>query len=359
VRRTSVLNAAAGIGSILLWYVLPATLLAAVLASAIGDGSFAVDHHVNYWQAGRDVLAGDSPYLATEREIAEGDAFAYPAVAATLFAVIALAPQAVGDVLAVAVAVGAVVVALRAFDVRDPRVYGAVFLWPPVLVMVQTGNITSILVGGVAVVWSRRDHPAVAGALLGLLIAVKLLLWPLVVWLVATRRYRAAVISGATAAVLSAAAWSLIGWNELHAYRDLAGRILDVWEIEAYSVAALGLRAGIDAVTVNVGLAGVAVLACGACLISSRRLGDRGLYIAAVAIALLLSPVAWMHYFALLIAVVALIRKHLGWIWLVPVLMWAGPGQHPDGMQITIVVLVCAATCTAALVRAAPEAAPA
>ena len=54
------------------------------------------------------------------------------------------------------------------------------------------GNITILLVLLVALAWRYRDRARIAGLALGAAIAAKLFVWPLVVWLLLTRRYRAA-----------------------------------------------------------------------------------------------------------------------------------------------------------------------
>ena len=47
----------------------------------------------------------------------------------------------------------------------------------------------------------------------------------------------------------------------------------------------------------------------------------------AIAAALALSPIVWLHYFALLLVVVALARPVLGFLWFVPLAMIVTPGS--------------------------------
>ena len=83
---------------------------------------------------------------------------------------------------------GAVLATLRALDVRDWRCYGVVFLWPPVLSAIQTGNVTLLLGLCAALVWRFRASVVLPAALVGVTLAAKFFLWPLAVWLAATRR---------------------------------------------------------------------------------------------------------------------------------------------------------------------------
>ena len=54
------------------------------------------------------------------------------------------------------------------------------------------GNLTILLVLLVALAWRYRDEARLAGLALGVAVAAKLFVWPLVVWLLLTRRFRAA-----------------------------------------------------------------------------------------------------------------------------------------------------------------------
>src|SRR5919202_1824541 len=93
--------------------------------------------------AGRDVLAGRSPFPpATRAALAGGTAFVYPPLAAFLVAPFALVPLGAADWLFTGMLVLAVLATLRVCGVRDWRVYGAAFLWPPVFSSIQAGTLS-------------------------------------------------------------------------------------------------------------------------------------------------------------------------------------------------------------------------
>ena len=54
------------------------------------------------------------------------------------------------------------------------------------------GNLTVLLVLPLALAWRYRDRARVVGLAVGVAVAAKLFVWPLVVWLLLTRRFRAA-----------------------------------------------------------------------------------------------------------------------------------------------------------------------
>ena len=66
--------------------------------------------------------------------------------------------------------------------------------------------------------------------------------------------------------------------------------------------------------------------------------------------ALALSPLVWLHYFALLLVVVALARPALGLVWLVPLLMVGSPGTGtPTTTEAAVALLAAALTLGLAL----------
>ena len=77
----------------------------------------------------------------------------------------------------------------------------------------------------------------VVGLAVGAGIAAKLFLWPLLVWLLLTRRFRAAAIGAASSLVLVAGAWAVVGFQGLTQYPALLRAVQDVYAIRSYSLA--------------------------------------------------------------------------------------------------------------------------
>ena len=57
------------------------------------------------------------------------------------------------------------------------------------------------------------------------------------------------------------------------------------------------------------------------------------------------TPIVWLHYFALLLVVVAVSRQSLGVIWFVPLLMVVTPGSgHPTPFQTAWTLMIALVT---------------
>src|SRR5438046_130563 len=81
------------------------------------------------------------------------------------------------------------------------------------------------VVVGLAVVWRYRDRRAVAALVPGLVVALKIFFWPLLIWLVATRRYRTAAFAALASVVLVVVPWAGIGFAGLRGYPHLLSTV--------------------------------------------------------------------------------------------------------------------------------------
>jgi hypothetical protein len=72
-----------------------------------------------------------------------------------------------------------------------------------------------------------------------------------------------------------------------------------------------------------------------------------------VATCLLATPIIWLHYFALLLVPLALVRPRLAPIWFAPLLLLAFPASEPRPWQI-VATLVLGGVLTAVAMKQAP-----
>lgn len=325
--------------------VLPCFGTLLLLAFSYADGSLAVDFHNHIADAGRAVLSGKSPFPALDDPaIAAGAAYAYPPFAAFVISPVSLLPQPVGDWVFPLVLAAALVGALRIVGVRDWRVYGAAFLWAPVFSAIQTGNLTLLLALGTAVAWRLRDRPHAGAVAVGATAAGKLILWPLVVWALATRGVARAVLAASVAGGLLLASWAAIGFAGLGGYPALLDVMDRTFGPNSFTVCGLVVQAGGDTTTGRVATLLLGALLLIGVVISGRRGDERSSFTLAIAAALALSPIVWLHYAALLVVPLAIARPRFSAAWLVPLPLWFVPADSlARSPWLTMLVL---AACT-------------
>jgi hypothetical protein len=312
-----------------------------------------------FWESGRAVLHGHSPYPSALPSVATPATFrpfVYPVPAAVAMVPLAALPLAIAEALWVIASLAAVAGAIWLVGVRDWRCYGVAFMWPSVWSGLVNGSATLILAFACAALWRFRSKPFVAGALVAILVVFKLYLWPLAVWLLATRRVRASMIAFVATGAAMLGGWGLIGFAGFSGYPRLLSRLTTLVADESYSPYAFArsLGLGMDAARLAAMILGGALLA--AVVVWSRgRHGDKIGFVLAVAASLTLAPIVWPHYWALLCVIVALASRELDVGWLLPLAGWfvstAWSGSSP--LQIGLGLLVYGLTIAWAVRRIA------
>jgi alpha-1,2-mannosyltransferase len=345
------------VGSLALFGVLPLFALGVVVTDLAGGGG-GWPFREAFLSAADAVVNGESPYPGLDDpSLAKGTAYVYPPVAAQLLAAFTLVSESVAVVGFALVLVAAVVATLLVLDVRDWRCYGLALLWPPVLSAVHVENVTILMGLAAALVWRFHDRMA-GGASLGVSIALKPLLWPLGPWLVATRSFVALAWAGGVASLLLLASWIGIAFTGLVEYQELLRRLSDLMDEWGYSVYALAVDLGAGHTLARVVWLVVAIGLLVSSFALTRRGDRRRGFMLAVAAVIACSPVVWLHYFALLVVVVAVAQPTLGIAWLAPFLMF-GAQEVGNGTQFqTALTLVAAALTVAVALRVAPRAEP-
>jgi hypothetical protein len=232
-------------------------------------------------------------------------------------------PWGVGLALWLAILSAALVGALYVLGVRDVRCYALALLSVPAINGLSWGNATLFLVLLVALAWRLRDRPLPSGLIVGLAIASKLFLWPLVLWLLGTRRYGAAATALATTLVGIFGSWAIIGFDGLKTYPDLLRLAEDIYAVHGYSVATMASALGVatEAATWLALLLG-ATLAAAAFLIGRTSRDEFSLSMAVVA-AILGSPILWEYYYVLIFVPLAILSPRFSTLWLIPAAFYA------------------------------------
>jgi Glycosyltransferase family 87 len=292
------------------------------------DGGFLFDLHV-MWKAGHDVVTGHSPYP-----------FVYPAPAAFLMAPFGAMPWSVAVVVFMLTQIAALVFALRLLGVRDWRCHALALAALPMASSIMIGTLSPFMALGAAAAWRYRDRRWVAATAIVAVVVTKIFLWPLVVWLVATRRIRTAVTTVGLGIATLVVSWGALGFAGLTKYPHVLGRTANIVEDESYSPLALFRLLGLSTGSARAAVLALAVLGLAAIFALARgRDGQRRSFVLALGVGLLASPIVWTHYLVVLVVAIALYRPRLGAAWLVPLVYWYLPGQQNHGSIWNFVLL--------------------
>lgn len=337
------------VGPIAAFGLLPAACLIELLFSELHAGIVAYDFREALLPAAKAVLHGMSPYgETTSRTLHNGTAFVYPPVVAYLFAPLALLRPLGAEIAASAVCLASALAALKVLGVRDWRCYGCALLWAPVLYTIHLGAVSTMLTLGVAIAWRYRRSALIAGAAVGLVIAMKLFLFPLLLWLLAARRPRAAAVAAASTVAFIVVPWAAIGFAGLTTYPHVLRVLSGIEASEGYTIPAAAAKLG-GSWAFGEALCVLAAVACAAAVLIAGRAGnERAALTFSLGMALLLSPIVWLHYFALLLVVVALYLPRLHPLWLLPIALFAfpiTPGAAP-GWEVAAALLFVVACVT-------------
>jgi hypothetical protein len=325
----------------LLLLLLPPVLFGMVVFGATRSHALGFDFRGTLWDPGKAILHGHTPYPPPHPDaLRTGNPAVYPPAVMLLFAPLTLLPWSLGLTIWIAASVLAVAAALWLLGVRDWRVYAVAFLGDAFLTGMSYSNLTLLLLLGLAAAWRWRDRPLVAGPLVAALVVAKIFLWPLIVWLAVTRRWRAAVSAVVLTVLVAVASWAVIGFDGFRTYPKLLRALNDVYASHSLSVASLGQALGLGAggaqalaLVLCVGL-----LAFGA-LNARRPDGDRLMLTAAVLGSIVATPIVWIYYFLFLLVPLALYRRRLSaawwWVsagcWLVVQVQQATADKAPTG----------------------------
>lgn len=265
-----------------------------------------------FLHAARAVSSGITPYTDPASPLLwSGHAFVYPYLTAWPFLPLAELPAVLASAVYYVLGVLAVATAVRLAVGRGggPVPYVVALTLEPAVRALQLGTLNSLLLLGLAVAWRFRRQPVVVVTALVAAVVAKLFLLPMLVWLVLTGRGRQA----AAAAGLSAAA-VLVGCTLAH--YDLATFVRMLSTLSAHeavhssSVQAHLQRLGAPGgVALGVTLALAAVLIAAGRLLALRTGREAYTFSACLVASLVLSPIVWGHYFALLV----IIPLILGW----------------------------------------------
>ena len=316
--------------------ILAAAYAVVVYATIIGNhraGAGAPQDLDTFLRAAGNLLHGDSPYAyAADRT------FAYPPIAAWLFAPLHPLSSSTAAIVWLVVSLALVALALWLLDLRDWRCYALAFVFLFTRSSVHLGTIEPLLLLAVAAAWRWRDDVFGNAGAVAAAVVLKLFLWPLFVWQAITGRVRSAVLAVSAALALACVGWAAIGFAGLGDYPGLLRRLAHDESSSSYAVVALGVRAHLPLLAARIVavLVTLALLAAAVWTARDKRLTPRERDVTTLTIVLAAalggSPIVWVHYFLLLLVPLALVRPRLSPLWFVPLLFQPlGESAWPAG----------------------------
>ncbi|MGA9857243.1 MAG: glycosyltransferase family 87 protein [Solirubrobacteraceae bacterium] len=245
----------------------------------------------------------------------------YPALSNVAVVPLALLPFGSAAALFTLLSAAAMVTGVWLLGVRDPRcLIISLFSWP-FLFGAFLGAVGPFLLLGAAVVWHWRERAWPCALALAAIVAAKIFPWPLGVWLLMRRRYRAAALSVVACLVITVAAWATIGFAGMAQYPQMLANMSFIQEGRAVSLVTVMLIAGIPSGVAHI----CAFVVAGLILLAAWRLssgpdGDRRAFGLVVIAALTATPIVWEHYMVLLFIPIALAAPRLSGLWMLPLL---------------------------------------
>jgi len=263
--------------------------------------------------------------------LAHATQLVYPPLVAYLFTPFAVLPYSVAGPGYFVLLLASLALTLRLLGVRDWRCFAAVLLWYPVAGCLGTGAISPLLAVLLAIAWRWRHRAGIPAVAIAMACVAKLFLGPLVLWLIATRRWRETGLTVAVAAAMFLAPFASLGTGVLHGYPKLLRALDSTFGPRSFSAFTLfhSLGASTAVTRLLVVCLGVALASALFWLASRRR--DADAFTIAIAAALILSPIVWMHYYVLLMVPIAIARPKLSGLWFVPLLYWFSPRLESEG----------------------------
>jgi hypothetical protein len=321
------------------------------------------DFHGGLYNAGTAILHGLNPYhagfIAHQAAIMRAGGVAigetakhpfslpvYPAPINLLVTPLSLLPFWLAGTIYSLVSVAAMVLAIWWLEVRDWRCYALTLISFPFVFGMFLGAVGPFLVLGAAAAWRWRTRlwpPAIA---IASIVMAKIFPWPLAIWLLVTRRYRAFGLAVAIGVAVTLLAWAAIGFAGMLAYPQMLANVSFIQELRATSLVAILIAVGLSPLaSTALALTAGAGLLFEAWRAARRPDGDRRAFGLAIIATLIAAPIVWDHYLVLLFIPIALRSPKFSGLWFLPatapilvvvmaaIVPGSGSALHPDSLR--------------------------
>jgi alpha-1,2-mannosyltransferase len=307
-------------------------------------GSLAFDFRGAYLSGAQAIIDGQPLYPPLDGPaLASQTAYVYPPLLAYLMLPFTLLSESAAAVLAVLIVAALLVTTLALLGVRDVRCYAAMFLWAPTINALHMASASVLVALAAAVAWRYRATVWPLAAAIGLGIAIKIILWPLLVWTLVTRRLSPTVLAVVVGGGVTLVLWGALSFEGLDGYPAMVRRLSELEAEHSYSLVGALRSVGLADIASQAVAAVVGVALLGGCAAFARRGDDLRSFTLALAAALAFSPIVWLHYLVVLLVPLAIARPRFSAVWLLPLLLWLTPlNGNGEAIQPFLPALVAA-----------------
>lgn len=279
-----------------------------------------------FLRAGHSVLHGLQVYpRPSSPAVYSGSSFVYPYFAVLPFVALAATGSSAATTLFFLLSALAVLCACLAGAGGDPWRATLVLCTTFTIIGLQLGSLSPLLFAGSVLLWRLRDRPLALALVAGPLVASKLFLAPLLIWLLLARRYRAFASASAAVLLLLAISFTL-GPIGPAPYARLLSTLGSHAARSGFGLVGALMNAGLSAALAQACGAALAAGALGVAYMHHRRSRGRSeavLFCGALAASLVMTPVLWSHYLVLLAAGLLVLNTPRRWFVVLALCSWA------------------------------------
>ena len=318
----------------------------------------AYDVHV-FLHAGYGALHGLQVYPSPGTPaVYAGSSFVYPYVSLLPFLLLGALPVTLGTTVFFAISVSAVIAACLLTTDGGPERAVLVLATAFTITGLQLGALSPLLFAGAVFLWRMRARPVVF-VLAGPIVAGKLFLAPLLLWLLLARRHRALAWASASTITLLAVGF-ILGPIDPGQYLRILSELGAHEARSGFGLIGALMNAGFAMIAAQASALALTLVVLVAVHLHYQRTRDeRVLFCAGLVASLLLTPVLWSHYLVLLAAGLLAFEAPRRWFVVLALASWGIAPPHGVGSSGVIQAAALAAavvsglviTCSAVLAR--------
>jgi hypothetical protein len=256
-----------------------------------------------------------------------GFSFVYPYFALWPFMLLAELPAALGTAVVFSISALAVIAACMLAPSAGPLRAVLVLCTAFTITGLQLGALSPLLFAGVVFLWRARGRAGLF-VLAGPVIACKLFLAPMLMWLLLAGRYRALAWASASTVALLAVGF-VLGPIDPSQYLSMLSQLGAHEAQSGFGLIGALMKAGIAMFAAQASALALALVVLLAVRHRYRRTRDeRVLFCAGLVASLLLTPVLWSHYLVVLAAALLAYDAPRRWFVLLALTSWAISPPH-------------------------------